>query len=266
MNPPSDSLAGKVALVTGAASGLGEASLRLLAACGARVAALDRDAGELARVHADVTAAGGEVLAITVDVTDAAGLAEAVAEVERTWGRLDIVLANAGLNGVWAPVDEITPEEWDETLGINLKGTFLTVRAAVPLMKRGGGGSVIITSSGVGSRMFGSCGASAYAASKAGQVAFGRMIALELAKDKIRVNTLCPGAFKTNIVKRDRFRNHRELRLPVKFPEGTVPLTGGHSGDPADYARVVWFLASEFSGHITGTEIYVDGAQSLLMG
>jgi NAD(P)-dependent dehydrogenase (short-subunit alcohol dehydrogenase family) len=175
-------------------------------------------------------------------------------------------LANAGINGAWAPVDEITPEEWDRTLDINLKGTFLTVRAAVPLMKRGGGGSIIITSSGTGTRMFSGTGSSVYATSKAAQAAFGRMIALELAKDKIRVNTVCPGVFKTNIIKREHVRNLKGLRLPVQFPEGNVPLTAGRSGDPADFARVVWFLASELSGHITGTEIYVDGAQSLLMG
>jgi len=151
-------------------------------------------------------------------------------------------------------------------MAVNLKGTFLTVRACTPLLKRAGGGSIIITSSGVGTRMFSNSGSSAYATAKAAQVAFGRMIALELAKDRIRVNTICPGAFTTNIVKTTRFRNTKGLRLPAQFPEGKVPLTGGGPGQPVQVARLVWFLASDLSDHITGTEVYIDGAQSLLVG
>lgn len=266
MNPPADSLQGKVALVTGAASGLGEATARLFAACGARVGAIDRDESGLNRVVAEINGVGGIALALPADVKAADQLGAAVEKIETTWGRLDIVFANAGINGVWAPVDEIAPEEWDETLGVNLKGTFLTVRAAVPLLKRSGGGSIIITSSGVGNRMFTQTSASAYAASKAGQVAFGHMIALELAKHRIRVNTLCAGAFKSNIVASTRNRNNRDLRLPVLYPEGNVPLTGGRSGTAEQIARVVWFLASDLSDYLTGTEIYADGGQSLLTG
>jgi NAD(P)-dependent dehydrogenase (short-subunit alcohol dehydrogenase family) len=266
MNPPVDSLQGKVALITGAGSGLGEAIARMLAACGARIGAVDRNESQVKRVVEAIIASGGAALALPADVTAADQLAAAVTKVEETWGRLDIVCANAGINGVWAPVDEITPEEWDETMAVNLKGTFLTVRACTPLLKRGGGGSVIITSSVAGNRMFSTSGSSAYASSKAGQVAFGRMIALELARHKIRVNTVCPGAFKSNISVDSRFRNLRNLRLPVQLPEGNVPLTGGWAGPAEPIARLVWFLASDLSDHITGTEVYADGAQSLLMG
>ncbi len=264
MNPPVDSLAGKVAFITGAGSGLGEATARLLAACGARVAVVDREAEKAAQVAAAINRQGGTALALTVDVTRLEQLNSAVAEVESRWRRLDIVCANAGVNGTWAPVDDITPEEWDETLGINLKGTFLTVRACTPLLKRLGGGSIIITSSGVGSRMFTQSGASAYAASKAGQVAFGRMSALELARHKIRVNTICPGAFKSTL--RSRSRNNRGLFPRVELPEGSVPLNGGREAMPEQIARLIWYLASDLSDHITGTEVYIDGAQSLLMG
>jgi NAD(P)-dependent dehydrogenase (short-subunit alcohol dehydrogenase family) len=266
MNPPAESLSGKVALITGAGSGLGEAAARVLAGSGARVAVVDRSAVEAARVAEVINGTGGVAMALTADVTKPDEMAAAVAEIERHWQRLDIVCANAGINGTWAPVDELTPEEWDETLGVNLKGTFLTVRACTPLLKRAGGGSIIITSSGVGSRMFTQTGASAYAASKAAQVAFGHMIALELAKHKIRVNTICPGAFRSNIMTSTRHRNTRDLRLPVTFPEGSVPLTGGRSGSPEQIARLIWYLASDLSDHISGTEIYIDGGQSLLMG
>jgi len=266
MNPSADSLQGKVALITGAGSGLGRATARLLAACGARVGAVDRDASRLQEVTAEIAAAGGSAVALVADVTSREQLEAAVATIDRSWGRLDIVCANAGVNGTWAPVDELDPDDWDETLRINLKGTFLTVRATVPLLKRCGGGSIIITSSGVGTRMFTQTSASAYAASKAGQVAFGRMIALELAKHKIRVNTVCPGAFASNIIKGTRFQNTRNLRLPVLYPEGNVPLTGGPTGTAEQIAQTIWYLASDFSDHVTGTEVYVDGGQSLLMG
>lgn len=265
MNPPADSLSGKVAFITGAGSGLGEAAARVLAASGARVAVVDRAAEESARVAAAINATGGVAMALTANVTKPDELAAAVTAVETHWQRLDIVCANAGINGTWAPVDDLTPEEWDQTLGVNLKGTFLTVRACTPLLKRTGGGSIIITSSGVGSRMFSMTGASAYAASKAGQVAFGHMTALELAKHKIRVNTICPGAFRSNIMTATRHRNTRDLRLPVTFPEGNFPLTG-QAGSTEQIARLIWYLASDLSDYISGTEIYIDGGQSLLMG
>lgn len=266
MNPPADSLQGKVALITGAASGLGEATFRLLAASGARVGAVDRDEAALGRVVQEVETAGGTALPLVADVTSADQLAAAVARINQAWGRLDVVVANAGINGVWAPLDELAPEEWDQTMDINLKGTFLTVRACTPLLKQSGGGSVIIMSSGMGTRMFSSTSSTAYSTSKAGQVAFGRMIALELAKHKIRVNTVCPGAFPTNIVRGTTFRHTRDLRLPVEFPAGQVPLTGGPAGQPIQVARVVWFLASDLSDHVTGAELVVDGGQSLLQG
>jgi NAD(P)-dependent dehydrogenase (short-subunit alcohol dehydrogenase family) len=266
MNPPADSLQGKVALITGAGSGLGEAIARMFAACGAKIGAVDRNESQLKRVVEDITAAGGVALALTADVTSPEQLGAAVTAIEQAWGRLDSVCANAGINGTWAPVEELTAGEWDETLGVNLKGTFLTVRASVPLLKRSGGGSIIITSSGVGNRMFTQTSASAYAASKAGQVAFGHMIALELAKHKIRVNTICAGAFRSNIVASTRFRNTRDLRLPVLYPEGNVPLTGGPIGSAEQIARVVWYLASDLSDYVTGTEIYADGGQSLMTG
>lgn len=266
MNPPVDSLLGKVALITGAGSGLGEATARLFAACGARVGAIDRSRPRLIRIAGEIAASGGSVLALPADVTRPVQLAAAVKKISQEWHRLDIVFANAGINGTRAPVDELTPEEWTETLDVNLKGTFLTVRACTPLLKRSGGGSIILTSSVVGNRMFSQTGATAYAASKAGQVAFGRLIALELAKHKIRVNTVCPGIFASNIMAATRHRHTEHLCLPTLFPKGGVPLTGGTPATADQIARVVWYLASDLADHVTGTEIYADGGQSLLMG
>jgi NAD(P)-dependent dehydrogenase (short-subunit alcohol dehydrogenase family) len=166
---------------------------------------------------------------------------------------------------VWAPIDELAPEEWDETLKINLKGTFLTVKYAAPALKKQGG-SVIITSSVNGTRMFSNTGATAYACSKAAQVAFTKMVALELAKHKIRVNVICPGAIETSINENTDARHLERAREPVEFPKGQIPLTRGEPGTAEQVAELVLFLASSASSHISGTEVWIDGTQSLLQG
>jgi NAD(P)-dependent dehydrogenase (short-subunit alcohol dehydrogenase family) len=174
------------------------------------------------------------------------------------------VFANAGINGVWAPIEELTPEEWDRTLGINLKGTFLTVKYAVPYLKRRGG-SVIITASVNGTRIFSNTGATAYSCSKAGQVAFTKMVALELAPHKVRVNVICPGAIETEIDENTEKRDLERVKIPVEYPKGSQPLAG-KPGTSEQVARLVLFLASDDSDHITGTEMWIDGGESLLRG
>jgi NAD(P)-dependent dehydrogenase (short-subunit alcohol dehydrogenase family) len=139
------------------------------------------------------------------------------------------------------------------------------VKLALPLLRKNGG-SVVIVSSINGNRIFSNSGATAYACSKAAQVAFSRMIALELAGDRIRVNTVCPGAIETNIEDSTERRGTESLHLPVEFPEGDVPLTKGKPGVAKNVAQAICFLASSASSHVSGTEIYVDGAQSLLQG
>ena len=258
-------LEGKVALVTGAGSGIGRAAALLLAREGARVGALGRDREELDAVVEEIRGAGGEAVALVADVARPDEVSAAVGRVAEEWNRLDVVFANAGVNGVWAPLEELTPDDWDETLSINLRGTFLTVKYAVPHLKKRGG-SVVITSSVNGTRMFSNTGATAYACSKAGQVAFAKMVALELAEHKVRVNVICPGAIETNIDENTEKVELEKVKAPVEFPEGKVPLTGGRPGTAEQVARLVLFLASDESGHITGTEVWIDGAQSLLQG
>ena len=258
-------LEGKVALVTGAGSGIGRAAALLLAREGARVGALGRDREELDAVVEEIRGAGGEAVALVADVARPDEVSAAVGRVAEEWNRLDVVFANAGVNGVWAPLEDLTPDDWDETLSINLRGTFLTVKYAVPHLKKRGG-SVVITSSVNGTRMFSNTGATAYACSKAGQVAFAKMVALELAEHKVRVNVICPGAIETNIDENTEKKELEQVKAPVEFPEGKVPLTGGRPGTAEQVARLVLFLASDESGHITGTEVWIDGAQSLLQG
>lgn len=258
-------LAGKVALVTGTGSGIGKAAALLLAKEGATIGAIDRDVDESQETVDKIRQAGGTAFATTADISQPDQMQRAINEIGDRFGRIDIVFANAGINGTWAPIDELTPEEWDQTVNVNLKGTFLTVKYAVPFLKKQGG-SVMITSSVNGTRIFSNTGATAYASTKAAQVAFMKMIALELAKYRIRVNAICPGAIETAINQRTEQRNISEEKEPVEFPQGRIPLTDGKPGTPEQVAQLVLFLASEASNHITGTEIWIDGAESLLQG
>jgi len=255
----------KVALVTGAGSGIGEATARLFAREGAKVAALGRSDDELEAVVAAIRDAGGEAAAVLADISKPEEMERAVAETVERFGRLDVVFANAGINGVWAPIEELDPDEWDKTLTTNLKGTFLTVKYAIPHLKERGG-SVIITSSVNGTRIFSNTGATAYSCSKAGQVAFAKMAALELAKHRIRVNVVCPGAISTDIEESTERRDLDREKEPVEFPEGKIPLTDGRPGTSEQVAQLVLFLASDASSHVTGTEVWIDGGQSLLQG
>ena len=258
-------LEGKVVLVTGAGSGIGKAAALRLARAGATIAALGRTADDLAVTADQIVASGGRAITVEADISQPDEMQAAIAQIEEKLKRLDGVFANAGINGVWAPIADLEPEEWSHTLTVNLMGTFLTVKYALPLLKVRGG-SVIITSSVNGTRIFSNVGASAYSVSKAGQVAFAKMAALELAKYKIRVNVICPGWIETEIDDNTKKRNGEEARVRVEFPEGTVPLTGGEPGQPEQVAELVLFLASDASNHITGTEIWIDGAESLLEG
>ena len=258
-------LNGKTALITGAGSGIGKAAAILFAKEGARVAALGRTEDELRETVDEIKANGGEAIAVIADISDAGEMEKAVAQTVEEFGRLDTVFANAGINGVWAPIEELAPEEWDETIKINLRGTFLTVKYAIPHLKKRGG-AIIITSSVNGTRKFTSAGAIAYSSTKAAQVAFAKMAALELAKHKIRVNVVCPGAIDTEIDDNTDKRHVERAAAPVEYPEGEIPLTDGKPGSAEQVAQLVLFLASDASSHISGTEIWIDGAQSLLQG
>ncbi|MFM8322233.1 MAG: SDR family oxidoreductase [Chloroflexota bacterium] len=258
-------LDGRTALVTGAGSGIGRSTAFLLAQHGARVGLLSHTESELQQALAELRAQGLQGLALPADVADAAQMRRAVETLIGQWGRLDIVMANAGINGLWAPLEELEPEEWERTLRINLTGTFLTVKYAVPHLKRQGG-SVIITSSINGTRVFSNTGASAYSSSKAGQVAFAKMAALELGPSRVRVNVICPGAIETSIDENTHKQHLERVKLPVEFPKGDIPLTGGTPGSAEQVAQLALFLAGDLSSHITGSEIWIDGGQSLLHG
>lgn len=256
---------GKVALITGAGSGLGAAAARLLAKEGAKVVLLSRTLSEVKLQAEKINKSGGEALAVAADVGDVGQMEKAMQKLRRKWKCLDIVFANAGINGVWSPLEKLTIEEWDETVRINLRGTFLTIKLALPLLKVRGG-SVIVTSSVNGTRMFSNIGASVYATTKAAQSTLAKMLAVELGHERIRVNVICPGAIETEIDDNTNHRAKEELTPRAVFPDGQIPLTGHRAGAANQVAQLVSFLASEEASHISGTEVFIDGAQSLLQG
>ncbi|MFN4210577.1 MAG: SDR family oxidoreductase [Devosia sp.] len=255
--------AGKVALVTGAGSGIGKATALRLAAGGASIVAISRTLKEVEQTRDEIIAAGGKALALDADVADEAEMRHVIERTMADYGRLDIVVANAGINGMWAPIDELTPDEWDTTMQVNLRGTYMTLHLSVPHLRKAGG-AIIIVSSINGNRTFTTAGATAYSATKAAQVAMAQQLALELGKHGIRVNAVCPGAIDTEISDNTKKRNVESVRVPVQWPEGDIPITGGKPGSSADVADVIAFLASDAARHVTGVPIYIDGGQSLL--
>jgi NAD(P)-dependent dehydrogenase (short-subunit alcohol dehydrogenase family) len=236
-----------------------------LARAGARIGALGHTEDELQTTVSHIRDSDGEAMPLLADVASPEEMSRAVNQLVDAYDRLDIVVANAGVNGVWAPIDELTPEEWDRTIAINLRGTFLTLRYAVPRLKRAGGGSVVIIASINGTRTFTGAGATAYACSKAAQLALGQMAAVELGQHGIRVNVVCPGAIETEIGDNTQARNTEAAEVPAEHPAGEIPLTGKRPGRAEDVAELVLFLSSDRSRHISGSPVWIDGAQSLLV-
>ncbi|WP_211745825.1 SDR family NAD(P)-dependent oxidoreductase [Paenibacillus sp. Marseille-Q4541] len=256
---------GKTAIVTGAGSGIGKAAALKLAKEGANVALFDLIDHRTDETEQQIKRLNtGKVVSYDVDISDPKRVEKAVKDTVAEFGGIDIIFANAGINGVVAPIEDIDVEDWHNTMTTNLGGTFFTVKFALPHMKKRNGGSIIITSSINGNYTFSNIGMSAYSTSKAGQVAFAKMAALELAKFKIRVNVICPGAISTNIDQStEKSDELSEVSIKMEFPEGRIPLSDG-PGKPEQVAELVAFLASDAAQHITGAQIVIDGAESLL--
>jgi NAD(P)-dependent dehydrogenase (short-subunit alcohol dehydrogenase family) len=254
----------RVALVTGAGSGIGRSAALALAADGLCVGVLDLD-GERARQVASELPDPGRALPLVADVSAPEQVEAAVAALAGRWGRIDAVFANAGVNGVWAPVEDLTAEEWRRTVDVNLTGAFLTCKHTIPWLRRQGG-AVVITSSVQGTRLFSTAGSTAYACAKAAQLALTKKLALELAPDRIRVNAVCPGYIATNIPESTFARDLERIEPRVDYGGRPVPLTGGEAHSPDEVARLVRFLVSDEASAISGTEVWIDGATSLLVG
>ena len=245
----------RVAVVTGAASGVGRGIAEVLAHEGARVAIVDRDAEAARAVAAALAAVGHEAFPLTADVVDRRDLDAAADAVVERYGRIDIVAANAGIYPP-TPLESMRDADWDAVMDINVKGALHTVQACLPAMRRGGYGRVVFSSSITGG-VVGAPGLAHYAASKAALLGFMRSVALEVVDDGITVNAVLPGNIRTPGV--DRF-DDEFIRGMVQ----SIPMR--RLGEPEDVGWAVRFLASEEAGYITGQTLIIDGGQVLPEG
>ncbi|MFW5679293.1 MAG: SDR family NAD(P)-dependent oxidoreductase [Pseudomonadota bacterium] len=238
---------GKVALVTGASQGLGEHFARTLAAHGASVALAARSTDKLESLRRDLEGNGHRAAAIALDVTDPQAIEKAMDRVEADLGPLDVLINNAGIAAP-APVLAITETDWDRVLDTDLKGAFLVAQAAARRMA-GRGGSIVNVTSVLGQAVMGTL--ASYAAAKGGLEQVTRTMALELARDGVRVNALAPGYIATEI-NRDFFATEAGERLKKRIPQRRL-------GDPTDLDGALLLLASDASRYMTGSTLVVDG-------
>ncbi len=246
---------GKVALVTGGASGIGRGCALRLAEEGAAVAVTDIQDEAGAAVVAEIEAAGGRACYLRQDVTDEARWIEVVQSIADRFGTIDVLVNNAGI-GLLGPVTDLTLEDWRRQNAINLDGVFLGTKHTVPIMRQGGGGSIINMSSVAG--LQGAPNFSGYCASKGGVRLFTKAVALECAGDRIRVNSVHPGVIDTPIW--SSAAGPAGTAAPAVDPKaiatGMVP--GGEVGYPRDIADGVLYLASDESRYMTGAELVID--------
>jgi NAD(P)-dependent dehydrogenase (short-subunit alcohol dehydrogenase family) len=246
-------LAGKVMLVTGGAAGIGQAVALRGAREGARVVLTDIAEGEGRETEKALRDGGGEGAFVRADVTRAADWAQALGVVEARYGRLDVLVNNAGSNLI-KPLADLAEEEWDGLLALNLKGIFLGVKHALPLMLRGGGGAIVNMASSLG--LIGLPAMAPYCASKGGVIALTRQLALDYAGRGIRVNCVCPGPTLT-----PRLRRYIETGATIAAAlMANVPM--GRFAAPDEIAATVLFLASDDASYVTGAALVVDGGQT----
>ncbi len=248
------SLDGKVALVTGAGSGIGRATARLMAHEGAKVVLVDWNLDGAQETEAQIREAGGDAIAIKADVSQASDVEAFMQKAVDTYGKLDIIFNNAGIEGVRSELAEATEENFDRIISVNLKGVFFGIKYAVPHLVRNGGGSIINTASVAG--LVGTMGLGHYAASKHGVVGLTRTAALELANRNIRVNCVCPGGVDTPMVARLR------AAQPQSMPQPGSASPMGRLAQPEEIAQMVVFLASDAASFVTGAAIPVDGGST----
>ena len=247
---------GKVAIITGGASGLGLAVARLMAGEGARLVLADWDQAGLDVSTAEISSSGAEVRSLSGDVSEP-GTATAAIELTRSaFGRLDILFNNAGIDPLRArSVVETEVADWDRILDVNVRSAFLMSREAIPLMREGGGGSIVNTASTAGIKPAGD--ETAYSVSKAAMVSLTGAIALDYAADGIRANCVCPGFME--MVMTDRRRDLTEAQQEARAAGAAAIIPLGRQGTYEEVARAVLFLAGPEASYITGAALVVDG-------
>lgn len=242
-------LSGRVAVITGASKGLGRSMALALAEAGAKLSLFSRNAAQLETVAAEARALGSDVLCTAGDVTNEADVRKFEASTTAHFGKVQILINNAGVN-IRKPVTDFTLEEWRTVLDTNLTGAFLVTRSFVPHMKGQGYGRILNLTSIMSHIALPQ--RTAYAASKTGLLGFTRALALELAPEKITVNGISPGPFATEM-------NAPLLNNPAANADFLSRIPLGRWGDPADIGRMVVYLCSEEAGFITGTDLLIDG-------
>lgn len=248
----------RVAIVTGAASGIGAASAVLMAAEGARVVVADVNEAGAKGVVERIERAGGQALAVAADVTRAAENRALVERAVATWGRLDVFYANAGVPQWKTDVEQVDEATYDRIMDVNVKGVWLGARAALPVMKAAKRGVFLVTASTAAIRP--RPGGQTYAMSKGAVVTLAKALALEVARDGVRVVAICPVATHTPML--PTFMGTKEVEAEgLARYEATVPL--GRLNQPEDVARAAVFLASDDAAMITGTTIEVDGGRCI---
>lgn len=245
-------LIGKTALVTGATSGIGAETARVLAAAGAKAMLAGRREDAAKTLCDEIARSGGTVSYVLGDVAEPGFAADAVAATEETLGGLSILVNAAGAICRGA-AEETSEEDWAAMMSVNVGGTFFTSRAAIPAMRRAGGGSIINLGSTVG--LVGCVGLAAYCASKGAVVNLTRAMALDHAKDGIRVNSVNPGAVDTPML----VSGHGDVDADAVRESNRTAIPQGWLPRPAEIANVVAFLASDLSAHVTGAALSVDG-------
>lgn len=242
----------KVALITGARRGMGRAHALALARQGAKVAVTDIDAGECEKLAGEIRQDGGEALGLKLDVSSKAEVDSVIGETVAEFGRLDILVNNAGIFFV-KPALELSEEEWDRTLAVNLKGEFLCAqRAAAEMAKNRWGRIINISSIASGQVGVGFAGAAHYTASKGGIIGMTATLAAEWAPLGITVNAIAPGAIDTPMVSTAQFPEEGMKGMIARIPLKRI-------GRPEEIAAAVVFLASEESSYVTGATFYIDG-------